>query len=142
MVAAAAAVEAAAASLALLALGVAAFTGEAEALLLLAVDPSLFFLGDLICERRNEVWSKEYRSILASFKTRHLTGMETRSSLPKMSEFFFLFLAGSPRLLSSIPPPLLSLSLSSSSPPNRDLRPSADSGLAAEAQDTIKLYSK
>ena len=55
MVAAPAAVEAAAASLALLALGVAAFTGEAEALLLLATDPSLFFLGDLICERRNEV---------------------------------------------------------------------------------------
>ena len=97
-----------AASLTRLALGVAAFTGEAEALLLLAADPSLFFLGDL-------------------------TGMETRSSVPKMSEFFFLFLAGKPRLLSSIPPPLLSFSLSSSSP-NRDLRPSADNGLATEAK--------
>ena len=50
MVAAAAWAAAAAtsASLALLALGVAAFTGEAEALLLLAAEPSLFFLGDLI----------------------------------------------------------------------------------------------
>ena len=48
MVAEAAAVVAGATSLiARLALGVAAFTGEAEALLLLAADPSLFFLGDL-----------------------------------------------------------------------------------------------
>ena len=55
MVAACSAAAAAIASLAFLALGVAAFTGEAEALLLLAADPSLFFLGDLICEGRIEV---------------------------------------------------------------------------------------
>ena len=47
MDAAAVGVAAAASLIARLALGVAAFTGEAEALLLLAADPSLFFLGDL-----------------------------------------------------------------------------------------------